>query len=528
MLANQTVPYPSHGSLANQSMVEPVILPNAWPFSLGDEGCEGARNVLCDTAENAYLTIDVLPDDVLLDIFDFCKLASSCPSCGWFKLVHVSRRWRSLVFASRHRLDLRLFCTYGTPVRKILDCWPPLPIIVQYDDPTGLRPHSTGEDDNIIAALQHSDRVRAIGLTVGSTLFAKLSPLMQRPLPLLECLTLRPRNNERLVLPGTFLGGSTPRLRNLHLDAVASPALPAFLPSCRNLVTANPAHTIRHPNPSFPAPPPAPGTSSSPATAGGQQQRVALPALSYFEFRGTSEFLEDFVAKINSAPSLARTCISFFDHERQHHHPFEIPRLAQFIGRTDAQQQQQQHRASEPEPGPGPGLTQLAAAQGRARVGAGDGETGDGAGENGDDDRVAPAARLVRAAGPAGIPDVPDLPPDHPAAVARAPTGHPHVRRAARAAGHRDAAEWLGLLYTFGGVERLYVTYGSVPDVARALQRVSGSGEWPPAEVLPALRELHFDWFAAKWERAVASFITARELSGHPPIAFHQPKKVLA
>jgi len=83
-------------------------------------------------------------------------------------------------------------------------------------------------------------------------------------------------------------------------------------------------------------------------------------------------------------------------------------------------------------------------------------------------------------------------------------------------------------LYTFGGVERLYVTYGSVPDVARALQRVSGSGEWPPAEVLPALRELHFDWFAAKWERAVASFITARQLSGRPPIAFHQPKKVLA
>jgi hypothetical protein len=94
-----------------------------------------------------------------------------------------------------------------------------------------------------------------------------------------------------------------------------------------------------------------------------------------------------------------------------------------------------------------------------------------------------------------------------------------------------DAAEWLGLLYTFGGVERLYVTYGSVPDVARALQRVSGSGERPPAaaEVLPALRELHFDWFAARWEEAVASFITARQLSGHhPPIAFHQPKRVLA
>jgi hypothetical protein len=536
---------------------------------------------------NAYLTIDVLPDDVLLDIFDFCKLASLGPSWGWFKLVHVCRRWRSLVFASRHRLDLRLFCTYGTPVRKILDCWPPLPIIVQYDDPAGLRPPSTGEDDNIIAALQHSDRVCAVGLTVGSALFPKLSPLMQRPLPSLECLTLRPRNNERLVLPGTFLGGCAPRLRNLHLDAVASPALPAFLPSCRNLVrlqlqripgdgwaspdalvaclsTMAQLRTLRiqfATRTSSSSSPPAPGTSPSPATAGGREgrQRVALPALSHFEFRGTSEFLEDFVARIDSAPSLARTCISFFDHERQHHHPFEIPRLAQFMGRADAQQQQQQQRR------PVQGGAQLMLRN-------------DGISISLSRPRAESALVQSQSQGP-GRPGLPSSPPrgiePEPESelgtepgktgtmtewlrlhVSCAQLGRqvslmsqichqitPLLSRARRldiltSAAPRvpqdvaDAAEWLGLLYTFGGVERLYVTYGSVPDVARALQRVSGSGERPPpgaAEVLPALRELHFDWFAARWEEAVASFITARQLSGHhPPIAFHQPKRVLA
>jgi hypothetical protein len=32
-------------------------------------------------------------------------------------------------------LRLRLFCTHGTPVLKTLDCWPTLPIVVQYGGP---------------------------------------------------------------------------------------------------------------------------------------------------------------------------------------------------------------------------------------------------------------------------------------------------------------------------------------------------------------------------------------------------------
>src|SRR5216684_7127928 len=84
--------------------------------------------------------IEVLPDDVLLAIFDFCVVAyPEFPRSGddhsviigtgdisqgtvewWQPLVHVCRRWRVLVFGSPRRLNLRLWYTFGVR-RKTLD-----------------------------------------------------------------------------------------------------------------------------------------------------------------------------------------------------------------------------------------------------------------------------------------------------------------------------------------------------------------------------------------------------------------------
>src|SRR5712675_2359159 len=54
----------------------------------------------------------------------------------WIALAHVCRRWRSLVFQSPRRLNLRLICTPKTRVRNTLDIWPPLPLVISdtYDD----------------------------------------------------------------------------------------------------------------------------------------------------------------------------------------------------------------------------------------------------------------------------------------------------------------------------------------------------------------------------------------------------------
>ena len=62
------------------------------------------------------IRIDVLPDDVLLEIFDFYMnvdvfYEDKRETEAWQTLVHVCRRWRYLVFGSPRRLNLRLCCT---------------------------------------------------------------------------------------------------------------------------------------------------------------------------------------------------------------------------------------------------------------------------------------------------------------------------------------------------------------------------------------------------------------------------------
>jgi hypothetical protein len=106
-------------------------------------------------------TIEKLSDDVLLESFDFYlnneTLHGRRIADKWHTLVHVCRRWRNVVFASLRRLDLRLLCRNDRPVRAMLDIWPALPI--------NIRMESWGPGlDNLIAALEHPDRVRSISL----------------------------------------------------------------------------------------------------------------------------------------------------------------------------------------------------------------------------------------------------------------------------------------------------------------------------------------------------------------------------
>ena len=61
---------------------------------------------VCDVGLG-QVTIDLLPDDVFLDVFDyFVKPFQEIE--GWLALVHVCRRWRTVIFRSPHRLKLQL------------------------------------------------------------------------------------------------------------------------------------------------------------------------------------------------------------------------------------------------------------------------------------------------------------------------------------------------------------------------------------------------------------------------------------
>ena len=285
----------------------------------------------------------MLPDVPLLVIFD-CYLHESRGMEAWRTLVHVCRKWRNLVFGSPHRLNLRLVCTARRPVREMLEIWPPLPIVIF---PYGLSKTSTLAADNIIAALEHNDRIHRVELwEASSSLLDKALAVMQGPFPVLTDLDIRCDEDEIApVVPDSFLGGFAPRLRKLSLDHIPFPGLPKLLLSASDLVEISLWH-IPHSgyiSPSAMVDCLSPLSSlkslwilfeSSLSCPDLESQRPppltrsVLPSLTHFEFRGASDYLEDFVARIN-APFLDYLNIGFF-----HQLTFDTPQLAQFVSRT--------------------------------------------------------------------------------------------------------------------------------------------------------------------------------------------------
>jgi len=150
-------------------------------------------------------TINVLPEDVLLEMFAFYvdQLEDDPDSDEWQKLVHVCLRWRNVVFASPHRLNLQLLCTNKRPKKKMLDTWPALPIVVsgEYD--------AVGGIENAIAAHELNDRIRKIVFKdVSDQLLEGFAAVPPQPFPVLTYLRLESSYGSLpvRVLPESFLG----------------------------------------------------------------------------------------------------------------------------------------------------------------------------------------------------------------------------------------------------------------------------------------------------------------------------------
>ena len=254
------------------------------------------------------------------------------------------------MFASPHRLELRLRCTPRTPVKKTIAIWPTLPIIVDNwpDFRPPVRPPPK-DGDNLVAVLEHRDRVswiRLLGLT--SRLLARLVTVMQEPFTALKTLQLGIESNDDMapVLPNAFLGGSAPYLHFLLLEGVPFPTLPRLLSSSGDLTEVRLRRipsagyfspeamatclstlinlkflTIEFQSPS--------SRSNQSSRRSPQLTRVILPALAEFQFRGMSEYLEDFVARID-APHLRLADITFF-----HQLIVDVRLLPWFIGRSE-------------------------------------------------------------------------------------------------------------------------------------------------------------------------------------------------
>ena len=302
----------------------------------------------CDVGE--VIRIEVLPDEVLLAIFDFYvvpDLRSKPEIEKWISLVHVCRRWRGLVFGSPRHLNLRLFCTPETPSRDTLDVWPSLPLIIDGNI------SSASSEENIIAALEHNDRIREIDLReVASSQLERVLAAMQVPFPNATHLRLAASTDGQLLpaIPDSFLGpgGSAPCLRHFSLDGIPFLGLSNFLLSTTHLVDLH--LYIPHWQSTYISPEamvsclsvlsnlenftlrfqslqshPDMETQHSPLAT-----HSVLSVLTSLRFEGPSGYLEDLVARID-APRLYHFFITFYSQNN-----FCIPQLIRFISRTPA------------------------------------------------------------------------------------------------------------------------------------------------------------------------------------------------
>ena len=248
----------------------------------------------------------------------------------------------TIIFASPRRLHLQIYCTSGTPVRRNLGIWPALPIILNY---SGSRRIAPDDEDNVIAALEHPDRLCSVWLEATGSQWERMARVMYKPFPVLTYLCISTNDENAPVLPTEFFGGSTPCLQEIDLCGIPFPALPTLLLSAGDLSELYlskipPTGYISHEamveglaalsrlkffEIGFQSATPRPDRIRLPAVT-----RTVLP-LSIFKFKGASEYLEDLVSRIDG-PLLNHISIDYFNQLVD----FQVAQLSKFINHSVA------------------------------------------------------------------------------------------------------------------------------------------------------------------------------------------------
>jgi hypothetical protein len=461
--------------------------------------------IIANQRDTDRVTIDMLPEDALLVIFGF-YLDDNASMNGWHTLVHVCQKWRNVVFWSSSRLDLKLHWTPRTPAKRMLDIWPPLPIIVHHFGITA----SEWRMHNITTALKQNDRVCQIALEpIPGWQWEKFMTAMSHPFPTLTHLRLKSDDERETppVAPGSFLGGSTPRLRFLWLEHIPFPGLPKLLLSTTDLVdlrlwqiphsgyispdvmaTCLSALTrLEKLDLEFESPLSRPDRESQRPPS---SSRFVLPALTRFWYRGTSEYLEDLVARID-APLLHGFFIGFF-----HQLVFDTPQLARFISRTPTLRLQNQSQVL--------CFSAWGASVIFPRAGTSDRALQLGILCEQSDWQLSSLAQVCTSSFPhAFIPAVEHL------SVLEETHSPPHWQD------DIESSQWLELLHPFTSVKNLYLSKEFAPRIAPSFQELVGRRA---TQALPALEKLFFEeiHLSRRVGKAIGKFVAARRLSDHP------------
>ena len=295
------------------------------------------------------MTIDILSDDIFQEIFAFCLrtlpdpywfLHANAHMKAWQALVHVCQRWRQIIYASPLYFNLQLYCANQTPFMKHVGRWPEFPLVVRYNIPE--------DEDDLIAALKHPDRIHRVDLNITSPYWGEVFVLMQVPFLALSHLKLEGPEDPMADLPDGFLGGSAPCLQHLEINSMSIPGLRTLLLSARDLVSLQLGYTptnycygyispetmveglavltnLRTLRLGYPPPIP---LDKQRRRRPNPPMLAVLPALTEFEFAGNCEYLEDFLAQIDM-PRVHDVIIIYSGEEQ-----VQTSQLSQFIGRT--------------------------------------------------------------------------------------------------------------------------------------------------------------------------------------------------
>ena len=329
---------------------------------------------------------------------------------------------------------------------------------------------------------------------------------MQVSLPALTRLDLVSEDEAMPIVPDSFLGGSAPRLRSLHMARIPFPGFPRLISHATELVNLelygipqsgyispdtmvaclSTLTSLKSLHLEFEYPQLRPRGRPPPQT------HSVLPALAYFGFRGDSEYLEDLVARID-VPLLGELYITFF-----YQLILDIPQLVRFMSRTpnlkvhDEAQVTFFNDAVQVQLGSTRQVTM------RTRCEPSDYQLSFGAEVCNSSLSLIPSLERLYIC--EGI----------------------HLRSGWQEDVERS--QWLELLHAFTTVKNVYLSEGVVPRIVPALQKLV---EQKQTEILPALGGLYLEerYPSGPVQESIERFVTSRWLSGHPITISHWYRK---
>ena len=221
---------------------------------------------------------------------------------------------------------------------------------MEYSGSSELNPPVPEDEENILAALNRSDLVSSIHLTLTKTFLKKLSST-EGHFSELEDLVLLSQSNVPLTLPRTFRWG--PCLRRLHSTRVTFSAPLPLLLSSRDIVDIH-LHDFEHRHLSPKALADALSRMAhlrslslyvistanhptmSPLSLAKKRviKRVLNPSLSCLKYRGTSKYLDSLLERVD-APRLADIKIAFVNEIQFNEIRSSVTTLNNFINQTE-------------------------------------------------------------------------------------------------------------------------------------------------------------------------------------------------